>query len=499
MRVPAIIFALSLSLACTAQEWDLFPFDQRSYYMVGEGTGDHALGMLVMDSIQEAEGREVLLFRSKLPMDHVGTCRGQVQMQLGDQLQYLPQFTLDSLVRRQDTVFFHSPGAPAPLILLPKARPGDTWSVNNTYPLISAQFTCTTVEEVMVFGVMDSVKTFEIVVDDGHWNTIPLTVTMQLSRKFGLLRSIPFVSYLGTFYWASMASQIHLVGVDGPSGTFGTAIPRTPNYFHPSVGDVLFWRVDGDPGWWDQPDWVEFHLDTITHVAMYEDSLTYDIRRTSQWQNGLTTGPYARHAVIHYNRMAPLVEAHPGWITGVPKPTNDPPSTAELWRRTSTMINTNYAGDTTFQVTVGTDGLRIDTVTCDLYEAFDFGLEMTFDTRMGLIRHVTWNNPSVTTVTLAAFVKDGVQSGNIPMGLEGSKTSAPEVLVIPNPAKDRIHLTNVGQQGIASYRILSTTGQVLQHGSMMNGTIDIHTLPTGLHVLQLERPDGTVSVRFLKE
>lgn len=84
------------------------------------------------------------------------------------------------------------------------------------------------------------------------------------------------------------------------------------------------------------------------------------------------------------------------------------------------------------------------------------------------------------------------------VGVDEYNPATAGMFVVPVPAHDVLSIVN-GQFAVY-YRILSSTGAILQEGRPVNSTIGVDRIPAGAHVLELFGADGIrSSLRFVKE
>ena len=106
------------------------------------------------------------------------------------------------------------------------------------------------------------------------------------------------------------------------------------------------------------------------------------------------------------------------------------------------------------------------------------------------IAHIVFdfNEPIVTEP--AVFMVD------IGAGIAAT-TNGNALHVHPNPAQDRIQLTN-GM--ILPYRIMNALGQPMQQGLLAPGAwLDVQALPAGAYIMETTEADARTSLRFLKQ
>ncbi|HRF82093.1 MAG TPA: T9SS type A sorting domain-containing protein [Flavobacteriales bacterium] len=106
------------------------------------------------------------------------------------------------------------------------------------------------------------------------------------------------------------------------------------------------------------------------------------------------------------------------------------------------------------------------------------------------IAHIVFdfNEPIVTEP--AVFMVD------IGAGIAAT-TNGNALRVHPNPAQDRIQVTN---DMVLPYRIMNALGQPMQQGLLVPGAwLDVHALPAGAYILETTEAGARTSLRFVKQ
>ncbi|MBK8341179.1 MAG: T9SS type A sorting domain-containing protein [Flavobacteriales bacterium] len=79
-----------------------------------------------------------------------------------------------------------------------------------------------------------------------------------------------------------------------------------------------------------------------------------------------------------------------------------------------------------------------------------------------------------------------------------SSHSNTELMVMPNPTRDRLRLD--GFSGTARYRIRDIGGRIVQRGTLNGpGFIEVAVLSPGTYFLEVEQNAATRTVRFVRE
>jgi len=115
------------------------------------------------------------------------------------------------------------------------------------------------------------------------------------------------------------------------------------------------------------------------------------------------------------------------------------------------------------------------------------------------------NDPNVPTITRYGGASDFFIARLAKTDCQGAPLSNDEVKVrsykiFPNPASDYVTITSSQAAPIASYKLYSITGQLLQEGQPVQHRIDVSTLKTGIYLIQVSDQDGGLStLKLVKE
>lgn len=492
MRIATTLLLTGLSGLVHAQDWALFPLGQHCCFLQGSGPGEHALRVDRIDSVRTNGNGQTFLFDTRIPIANGENCGDERPMEQWMFLMDDP-LRIDSLTERNDSVRCHFPFTNASLLFLPKAAVGTTWAGSSI-----SQFTCTEVTEELVLGVTDSVRTFEVTLNGEPWGPVPVVRTVRLSRDHGLLGSVPLrlmVPHPG----GPSTESLYLIRQSGPGGTFGPPLPQYEDFFHPAVGDVRFWKEEYTSGWAQNPSWFREHLDSITSVTYYTDSILLTKDRTTREVNGTVSSTSSLSERIHRSSHGAIAPMTPKHLVVDQEPylsiaTGDHP----VWYCHSYVFDIpSEPGDTIVRTTV-VNAFMLNTEWCMVEELIDHGCEMSFDSRVGSYRSSLWSNPDNTTWTLLGSVIDGIQEGQIIHLGVGDIAGNRNLVIHPSPANAHIRVSGTTSQR-TPYRILDRTGRMLQQGILLPEGLDVSALIPGLYLLQLEEQHGTISGRFVKE
>ena len=150
MKKVTLIFIL-IPLLAQAADWDLFRLHQSSYYKYPYYNSTN-VGVQVMDSVKQNGNEDIFYFHRNLEYENAGQCYQSAYNSFpfpnGDYV------TIDSLVQRNDTVYFEWYYSTLPFYFLPKAIVGQSWTVTSTYSgndYNQITITCASIQEETFF------------------------------------------------------------------------------------------------------------------------------------------------------------------------------------------------------------------------------------------------------------------------------------------------------------------------------------------------------------
>ena len=237
-------FSLALLFALPAQAgyWELFPLGNATYY-ADSAQQPVSVELYRMDSILASAGEDVLYFNKRSRSQMLGDCAATLTFPEDYLTGTYPQ---DSLILRNDTVFFNSEFSTLPFYFLPLATIGQSWTVisdysGNGYDQIT--ITCTGIEQRTFMGITDSVKVFSMLPSGSSTGQTPISdLQIVLSKEHGLVEFVPFEQFL--YHPTSVQFRsMKMVGLSNGITSIGFHKPDLADYFHLHAGDVLVWAV----------------------------------------------------------------------------------------------------------------------------------------------------------------------------------------------------------------------------------------------------------------
>ena len=505
MKTNLLLLLMSfISVEIFSQNWSLFPLNQTSFYLDNPYPNYKSVDSYVMDSIKVNGSDSILYFRRNLNLQGAGTCYAET-------LQNYPwaqnnMYFIDSLVQRNDSVFFWWTYSETPFYFLPGAIAGQSWTVTSTceendYDQIT--ITCESIELQTFFGITDSVKTFTMTANGSSINQVPVdNFIMRLSKSHGLIEYVPFILFL---YHPSYIdfTAIEMMGIESSGALHGYQQPKFSDYFHLSAGDILLWEHHYDPDNITEPEWTEYFRDSITQVSITPDSVTYTYDQARQDTNNLITYQFGLTDKYFRSEFQNIVETPTNWIgfgnigrSGWYLPPED---NVLIWQsNTLSLTVDSLSGDTITSYSFVNDASSVDTNTCQTFQVFDISIDFTVDTRAGITQHCFWNF-GYDCYTLTGSLISGQQNGNIL--LSSDEINPPNSLAIsifPNPVSDRLFIRNVPQSKCITYALFNNSGIRIGSGKLTGNSVSTSGLQPGLYILTIETDKGIGREKFIK-
>lgn len=493
MKQLLLGLACSIAFTLTAQ-WDLFPVGQRSYYQDLSLPGIQVDMVLMDTAIVAPSGGTMLHNKGQFRRKVLGNCPVTGTQQLDPLFDH--GWLMDSLLVRNDTVFFFSTYSTTPFYFLPKAAVGQSWTVSSTYSgneFSDILFTCLSASQ--LGGGGDSVKVFsmEAVGAESPLNAFQL----RLSKTYGLMEYVPFAQLLYHPPFVNFTSR-ELVGLNSTGGSWGYRQPVFSDYFHLAPGDILLWEQYYNPGWIEQgPPYWEYLRDSITGTLVTPDSVAYTYDQVYSHADGSVTMQYGRQVVYRRSEFEGLVAAAPNDFAMVEASYQWMPET--IWRSGLLGLGVSTeCPDTTTSIELSTMGSELDTTWCVIHDASDISQSYRFNSLVGLEGSWQWLNPSEGHTVVIAYQVGCAVFGDVNMGIDHPKHSGNLLSIHPNPATERLFVDGPWRLG-RTFIILDGLGRVVQSGAVPAGGISVQHLPNGLYLLRIPAYGAGELTRFVKE
>ena len=506
MRACSTLLAFVCCALSQAQDWDLFPLGQRAYYRDISSADVQKVSMQLMDSVRMTGQDEVQYFRRRLPVTGLPTCSAEA-LQIPMYWEQDP-YAMDSLVERNDSVFYRYFGVTSPFYFLPKASIGQSWTItstysSNTYDQIT--ITCTDIIQETFLGITDSVKTFSMAANGSSTGQTPVSnFTMRLSKAHGLLEFVPFQLFLVHPAYIHFRT-LRMIGLDETGIAHGFQQPLFEDYFHPLAGDLLYWEDIQIPVFLNDPIRIYHRLDSITDVITTADSIvvTYD-RHLQQPDLSVTFLPDQTN-VIKRSGFSDLLSTPPNWRGAGNNEycLGQAPNSTTLWASGSLMLRIDdIANDTIVEYEFLTSPHFIYPASCIFYEVSDSGNDFKLDTRAGAVHYCAYyNSPGSFCSTLLGARIGGEQQGTI-IALSVNDLAperSTELTLYPDPVSDRIFIRDLRSPAGLRYEIRDITGVLIAQAPIDMEGIPVDDLAPGQYIVRLISIEGVTTGRFVKE
>ena len=505
MRSLYALLALALPMLTTAQEWDLFPLGQRSYFQRMSWGNREVVDMFVMDSVHVEGEEQTLLFRSRLEIGGAEHCTEEI---FASNTIY-PGYTsnpnaISMLKQRGDTVYYGHSSSTLPFFFLPNAQVGTSWTIvsthaSNTYQQIT--ITCASIGEESFWGITDSVKTFTMTANGSSPGQVPVSnFTMRLSRTYGLLEFVPFHLFLIHPPNVNFTST-RCIGMDRGGSRMGFKLPGVGDHFILSPGDLRLWKRQYDPVM--QPTVITYHLDSVEEVTMTTDTIRISSKRWTQHQGGAITGPMEAIELYSNTGSSDLLAAPDNWFALGHDPIWRGGPIGEfsgLWLKDEMLISVDpVSGDTAVTSHFFSEGSEVDAVTCWFVYPTDTWMSIELRTGIGLVEYCPWLNwPWQDCTTLIGSRIGGVVNGPIALGVTAHSPEPVSPLLYPNPVTDVLFLRDGLQVQSLLCEIIDATGKAVL-SQRYQGGIPVAELQQGAYVLRIHGTSGPRHARFIKQ
>lgn len=488
MKKIFLILFLLFTVQTFAADWDLFPRGQRSYFSYPEDTL-MKVEVYAMDSVVGNGIDDILYFRKKLPFTAPSSCNlDSIRLAQWDGV---PEFLIDSLVKKSDTVFYYSALSTLPFYFITSATVGQSWTITSDYTgndYNQITITCDSLILETFIGVTDSVKVFSMTANGVSSGQPPIdNYKMKLSKNYGLIEFVPLSRFIVHPYY-KLFFEMKLIGIESDSIQAYYKQPSFSDYFDLSPGDILFW--DYDVYFFQAPfpyGYHENYRDSITDVAVYPDSVIYTYDRMVEDTDMVITSYFNRRMYFVRSMLAPLVEAGPDWyaygnIINI-NSSSDPNNWNQYWfADTMTISIDSVNNDTTTAFTLHTYGASLNLLNCNYTETFDYFNGITVDSKRGLTSIIV--GPESMTLTGSRI--NGVQSGNITLNTNELPKKRTIIRVIPNPASFYFSLESDINLANSEYSIYDLTGKLVAENKYNGKQIDVSELTSGIYIVLIK-------------
>jgi len=510
-KLYALPLALIFTLPAQAGVWDLFPLGNATYY-ADSAQQPVSVELYRMDSVLPGSVEDVSYFNKRARSLALGACESTL-FDPFSYLTYLDQNSFnDSLISRNDTVFFNSGYGNLPFYFLPKASVGQSWTVTSDWPGNSFNqitITCTSVQQQTFLGFTDSVKVFSLVSNGSSPGQVPISnFQIRLSKAHGLLEFVPFDQFLYHPSYVDFRS-LKIVGLDDGSTAVGFRMPGFSDFFHLHAGDVQMWQIYNRSADVSQPTYVAYIRDSIITSLITPDSVVYQVHRTNIDAEGNVTGSFMMHHRYIKTDYDKYFDAGTNGIgVSVSFSGSDPwfpfgfVEPLLLFIGTYEMQPLPASSDTITSWTIASPGLVLDTLGCEVGQISDIDYSFKMDTRSGYtyINTGDFQPFSIYTKTLIGSVINGVEEGDVTLSVNTLNSfNGQAFTLIPNPAKESITFQGLPSGTVVQYAIYDGLGRQAMHGALPATSLSVEGLQPGVYMVQVRLADRTEMARFVKE
>lgn len=474
-----IIEILGLIICITqigySQNWELFPLNQKSFFKISFNNQPDIIEEFYIDSVQNINNSIKAYFYTSYTK--VSNCN------LFNIFPFNSSYYRPDLIETRNDTSFCKCGTSnnSNFIFMNKANQSQSWNISvPNYNII-----CDSIRTAIIFGITDSVKYFSI--QSPSPNPYLANKKLVLSKNFGLIEFVPFCQIMYSNPYDMGIAKI--IGFEKNNQVNGFTQPKFHDYFHLSVGDILFWKYENNNDNLQDPDLSYIYKDSLTTIITTTDSIIYNVNRINDYY-GVTQATYK----FYKNKYDGFINLPTNWTTFDSEIPFDYMSFSNplAWRSD----DLNYTNNVTTK-NFYFDGTILDTFNCSENHFYDLGYSFSLNTKVGLSEYCTYNFGSTCNTVIGSII-NGQLEGETYIRLISSSQNQ-NVVLIENPVNKFLRL-NFENNGNISYKISTMQGFQVKNGLLHKNesSINIENLKTGLYILQLIKNNERINIKFAK-
>lgn len=460
-----------------AQNWK--PLNTTEKYNFQNNTANYVSNTLWVDSI-EINGTDSIFYLNRVVLV-CDTCQSSISLYPEFKLKNQGQFLQKQMVKKSDGDFCFEGNSN--FVLKPYANLGIAW-LADTLNNISAEIIL--LEEQMIFGNVDSVKTIQF--SNGK--------EIILSKNHGILFFTDFENEV----------TYDLVGIEGRD--IGTVVPDIFDFYNFEVGDVFQYRYDYAncvPCFYINRLWKE----TIISKEVYPDSIVYEREVIENgWSSSIT-----EEFIIYFDTTHPT-NYYNLELTPNPSEDNDiykdhASSYIDDNGLVTKIFGTSY--EASFGGEIALNYVNASTTNNDLLMTTDGGTFHVYKEGLGEVMNLYQVFETTSSLILEGHVKDGDTTGvvlsdiEIMTSLNDLKYDDLTFGVSPNPFYENAQITfskNTTERLLL--QVFSFSGQLIFENEIPKGSltyeINRNELNDGMYMLKVigEEVNGSKKIVIQK-
>ena len=259
------------TLSFQAENWELFPFNQKTYFYF-ETENSKTISPYYVD-FEESEGNFIRQYPLKAYIEAATEgCYDNMNLEVYDLEGGDVAYNYHFAKSENSFEYIFDTGQ---ISFYPQIEVGESWEIINpafaNRPYTRLRITCTAIEVQTLFSVTDNVKTFEIEAFDEEEpiDVVIENFSIKIGEKYGLIEWFDFDGWVFT----DPTVKITLAGLEMNNGeTIGEQMPKAADFYPYLEGSVLQWKeIKGQR--------TAFHLDSILSIEKTTEQITYVYNR----------------------------------------------------------------------------------------------------------------------------------------------------------------------------------------------------------------------------
>ena len=463
IRILLILFSF-FPLFSFAQSWQLYPLNQTSYYLGHVDSGRGLVHVFRMDSARSYGDTIVHYNMWNEPVFGDVACLDYHDLWMNNWSGGVPERRIDSITYYDGWVRYDRAWVQNPMLIKLSSIIGEITEYKTITD--SVRILCSDVSQLYVFGVIDSIKVFELFeYQAGILSANPYT-SFTVSKTFGVLDHINLFHL--SINTSSNEDSLKLISANNLQGEFGYKLPHFLDYFDDiSAGDLRFWKYEQSDQWFS---YSYYSRDSITNVMLTNDSVSFIYDKIGGPNEGLD-----KKETYYRDQFGNALESGPDryWFDD----SADKLQKNELYLKIDNSDTISYKWFSGY-----TD---VDSLDCSLQYNYAFNDSKYYSSSMGFFKlsgGLDWEQHSERIVGWISGT-DTIGEVDFNLSIEDNEPSK-KLKIFPNPTLSVFHITGVSNG--SKYEIYDIQGRIVLKGTLEAYKIGLERLRPNIYFLRIE-------------
>ncbi|MEZ5013696.1 MAG: T9SS type A sorting domain-containing protein [Chitinophagales bacterium] len=473
-----------------AQNWDLFPYGQKSFYIYED---TDRLAIIYADSVEADIGSTVYRLNTNADVRSLISCYDETFDEYINYGGYSAELPLYVTVTDDSTICFWTDPLDSTFVFYPKLPVGASWTIYNDYPAADFEhvtISCDSASILNIFGTTDSVKYYSLSVDDTLTGDFTIDkLTLVLSKAHGFIEYAGFNILLVPNNCSDCYKPFRMSGYIASGDTSGITLPKWSDFIQLQPGDFLRYHHFSSTQYGNTSSYTSVTIDSVRKSA---DSV--EVFSSNLFGSGKT--------VYYRDALQLFLEGNPGFFYPGPLDIDEHQA---IWDQNKSIVNSDYIDIDTNQypgkMIFGKNVFSawfLDTMFCTLMPLFEADFGYRINAYVGWTSRSYGDPLSYTYSVLVGSILSGHPWGETWPAAIYESDNTEVIPIYPNPTSDLVHIeTNYDKP--FSYAILTTSGIRIRNGICAHAVLDLSDLPAGLYMIQLATDTESYIAKIVKK